>query len=234
MSDLTARLIVVGVTGLIIGLIFVLVAAQKKKRETGLRNLASLNGWSYESVEDKTSSGWRLRKGEWTIESLNQTTKSSSDNSNSSTVNSTTRWFSDAARMPDGIVLIGPHQPEINFGGLGDMVKMVALRLMIGSEFDSAIGIERVELGSLELMAKYMVWTNREEIAKKFLDDSLENALRSWPLKMPPLVKFSPEGLEIKIQGQRLFKEQDIYALVKLGGSALDSAFAIQNGSKQS
>ena len=228
MSDLTAGLIVVGVTGLIIGLIFVLVAAQKKKRETGLRNLASLNGWSYEYVEDKTSSGWRLRKGEWTIESLNQTTKSSSDNSNSSTVNSMTRWFSDAARMPDGIVLIGPHQPEINFGGLGDMVKMVALRLMIGSEFDSAIGIERVELGSLELMARYMVWTNREETAKLFLDQQLENALRAWPLKMPPLVKFSPAGLEIKIQGQRLYKEHDIYALVKLGGAALDSAFAIQ------
>ncbi len=234
MSDLTAGLIVVCVTGLIIGLIFVLVAAQNKKRETGLRNLASLNGWSYESVEDKTSSGWRLRKGEWTIESLNQTTKSSSDNSNSSTVNSMTRWFSDAVRMSDGIVLIGPHQPEINFGGLGDMVKMVALRLMIGSEFDSAIGIERVELGSLELMAKYMVWTNREETAKLFLDQQLENELRAWPMKLPPVVKFSPAGLEIKMQGMRLSKEQDIYALVKLGGSALDSAFAIQKGSKQS
>ncbi|MRS03012.1 hypothetical protein EG832_07285 [bacterium] len=129
--------------------------------------------------------------------------------------------------MPEGIILIGPHQPEINFGGLGDVVKMVALRLMIGSEFDSAIGIERVELGSLELMAKYMVWTNREETAKRFLDDSLENALRAWPLKMPPLVKFSPAGLEIKVQGQRFYKEQDIYALVKLGSTALDSAYSV-------
>ncbi len=224
MSDLTMGIIIVIATVLFVALIFILVAAQKRKRISALRGLASLNGWSFETVEDNNASGWRLRKGEWILEALNQSTKSSSENS--TTVNSTTRWFSDAMRMPDGIVLIGPHQPEINFGGLGEVVKMVALRLMVGSEFDSAIGIERVELGSLELMAKYMVWTNREERAKKFLDETLENALRAWPLKMPPLVKFSPAGLEIKIQGQRLFKEQDIYALIKLGSTALDSAFS--------
>jgi hypothetical protein len=135
-----------------------------------------------------------------------------------------------AVRMPDGIVLIGPHQPDVNFGGLGEMVKQVALRMMIGSEFDSAIGIERVELGSLELMARYMVWTNREEIAKKLVDQQAEDALRAWPLKLPPVVKFSPNGLEIKYQGQRLYKEQDLYALVKLGSTLLDSAYQIEKG----
>jgi hypothetical protein len=230
MSDLTSGLIVVAVTGVLIGVIFLLVGAQKKKRVTALRNLASMNGWSYEPVEEQLSSGWRLRKGDWTIEALNQTSKSSSDNSNSTTVNSLTRWFTQSARMADGIVLIGPHQPEINFGGLGEMVKMVALRLMVGDESNDAIGIERVELGSLELMAKYMVWTNREEIAKKFLDEQLENELRSLPLKMLPVIKFSPGGLEIKIQGLRLFKEQDIYALVKLGNTVLDSAFQVEKG----
>jgi len=230
MSDLTSGLIVVAITGVLIGVIFLLVGAQKKKRAADLRNLASMNGWIYEPVEEQLSSGWRLRKGDWTIEALNQTTKSSSDNSNSSTVNSLTRWFSDSARMADGIVLIGPHQPEVNFGGLGEMVKMVALRLMVGSEADSAIGIERVELGSLELMARCMVWTNREESAKKFLDEPLEYELLAWPLKMLPVIKFSPGGLEIKIQGMRLYKEQDIVALVKLGNTALDSAYQVEKG----
>lgn len=229
MSDLTIGLIIVAITGLLVGMIFLLVFWNKKQRETALRAMAGKNGWVLEIVNDQNASGYRLRKAEWMIESLNQT----STDSNSTTVNSLTRWFSEAVRMPDGMVLIGPHQPDINFGGLGEMVKQVALRVMIGSEFDSATGIERVELGSLELMARYMVWTNREEIAKKLVDHQVENALRAWPLKLPPVVKFSPAGLEIKYQGPRLFKEQDITALVKLGNILLDSAYQVEKGNSQ-
>jgi len=230
MNDLTTGLIIVAITGLLVGMTFLLVFLNKKQRETALRSMASKNGWVFEIVNERNASGYRLRKTDWIFESLNQTSNSSSDNSNSTTVNSLTRWFSEVARMPDGIVLIGPHQPEINFGGLGEMVRQVALRVMIGSEFDSAVGIERVELGSLELMARYMVWTNREEIAKKLVDQQVENALRVWPLKLPPVVKFSPAGLEIKYQGPRLYKEQDITALVKLGNTLLDSAYQVEKG----
>jgi len=230
MNDLTTGLIIVVITGLLVGMTFLLVSWNKKQRETALRNLASKNGWVIEMVNDQIASGWRLRKGDWTIEALNQSSKSSSDNSSSTTVNSLTRWFTESVRMAEGMVLIGPHQPEINFGGLGEMVKMVALRLMVGDESNDAIGIQRVELGSLELMAKYMVWTNRDEIAKIFLDEPLENVLRAWPLKMLPVIKFSPKGLEIKIQGMRLTREQDIYALVKLGNTVLDSAFQLEKG----
>ncbi|MBA4385969.1 MAG: hypothetical protein C0410_14615 [Anaerolinea sp.] len=230
MKDLTSGLIIVAITGLLVGMTFILVFWNKKQRETALRNLASINGWTVEIVNERNASGYRLRKGEWMIESLNQTSNNSSDNSSSTTVTSLTRWVSDAARMPEGIVLIGPQQPDINFGGLGEMVKQVALRVMIGSEFDNAVGIERVELGSLELMARYMVWTNREEIAKKLVDQPVENALRAWPLKLPPVVKFSPSGLEIKYQGPRLYKEQDITALAKLGNTLLDSAYQVVKG----
>jgi len=228
MSDLYSGLIVIVIVGVIIGLIFILVAAQKKKRVEALRTLASMNGWIYEPVEETLSSGWRLSKGEWMIEALNQTTKNTSENS--TTVTSQTLWTSKSARLADGIVLIGPHQPEINFGGMGEMMIQMALRLMIGSEADIAVGIQRVELGSLELMARYMVWTNREETAKKLVDDQLENALRAWPLKMPPVIKFSPKGLEIKVQGSRLAGEQDLLALVKLGNTLLDSAYQTEKG----
>lgn len=229
MTDLTISLIIVAITGLLVGLIFLLVFWNKKQRETALRTMAGKNGWVLEIVNEHKANGYRLRKAEWMIESLNQT----STDSNSTTVNSLTRWFSEAVRMPDGMVLIGPHQPDIDFGGLGEMVRQVALRVMIGSEFDSAIGIERVELGSLELMARYMVWTNREEKAKKLVDHQVENALRAWPLKLPPVVKFSPAGLEIKYQGPRLFKEQDITALVKLGNTLLDAAYQVEKGNSQ-
>jgi hypothetical protein len=79
-------------------------------------------------------------------------------------------------------------------------------------------------------MARYMVYTNREETAKKLLDQPLENALLVWPMKLPPVVKFSPAGIEIKVQGQRLYKEQELVALVKLGNSLLDSAFQLEKG----
>jgi hypothetical protein len=230
MSDLTSSLIVIVITGVLIGVIFLLVASQKKKKVASLQKLASMNGWSFELIEERLSAGWRLRKGEWMIEAFNQTTKNSSEDTGSSTVTSLTRWFSDAVRMKDGIILIGPHQAEINFGGLGDMMMQMGLRLMIGDEAEDAVGIQRAELGSLELMARYMVWTNREEVAKEFLDQPLENELRAWPMKLPPIIKYSPRGLEIKVQGSRLYKEQDLYALVKLGNSLLDSAYAVEKG----
>lgn len=228
MSDLTSGLIVVAVTAVLIGVIFLLVGAQKKKRISALRHLASMNGWSYEPIEEQLASGWRLRKGEWTIEAINQTTKNSSDSANSSTVNSYTRWFSSSVHLKDGVILIGPHQVEINFGGLGDMMLQMGLRLMIGDEAEDAVGIQRVELGSLELMARYMVWTNREEIAQQLIDQQLENELRAWPMKLPPVIKFSPKGIEIKVQGMRLYKEQDLFAMVKLGNSLLDSAYQLE------
>lgn len=230
MTDLTTGLIIVAITGLLVGMIFLLVYLNKQQRETALRAMASKNGWTLEIVNDHNASGYRLHKAEWTIESLNQTTYSPSGNTNTSRVDSLTRWFSETVRMTDGIVLIGPHQPEINFAGMGEMVQMVALRLMIGSESTSAVGIQRAELGSLELMARYMVWTNREEIAKKLLDHPLENVLLAWPPKLPQVIKFSPGGLEIKILGRRLYGEQELTALVKLGNTLLDSAYQVEKG----
>jgi hypothetical protein len=232
MSGLITGLIIIVIIVVFVGLIFVLTGAQKRKRETNLRTMASMNGWNFEPVKNKAATGWKLHKGEWTIEALNQSTNSSSDNSTSTTVANLTRWFSDVVRMPEGIVMIGPHQPDINLGGIGDVMLQFALRLMIGDEADFTDGIQRVELGSLELMSRYMVWTNQEEIAKKLVDDQLENDLRAWPLKMPPVIKFSPRGLEIKIQGECLFKEEDIVALVKLGNTLLDSAYQVEKENK--
>jgi hypothetical protein len=232
MSELSTGLIVVAITAALVGLIFILTGAQKRKREAAISTMANMNGWSFELINSQTAAGWKLHKGDWTIEAIIETTKNSSDNSQSSTSTGFTRWFCATPRLSDGIVLIGPHQPEINLGGINDVLLQVALRLMIGDEANFTEGIQRVELGSLELMARYMVWTNREETAKKLLDDQLEAALRAWPIKMPPVVKFSPRGLEIKIQGLRLEKEADLTALVKLGNTLLDSAYQVEKGNK--
>jgi hypothetical protein len=230
MDNLIPGLIVVVVTGLVVGGIFWLAAHNKKKRDQALQNLASLNGWVYEAVTEKLSSGYRLHKGDWLIEGLNESTSHSSESSSSSSVSSYTRWFSSAARLPDGIVLIGPRQPDVNLAGMGDFLLQAALRLMIGSDADAAQGIQPVELGSLELMRRCMVWTNRAEVAKNLLDSQVETALLNFPGRLPLVVKFSQAGLEAKVQGVRLYKEQELYALVKLGGALLDAADQVLTG----
>ena len=226
MNDLTGGLLVVAGTGLIVGLIFWLVARQNRKRETTLRNLASLNGWVFEPISERYTKGYRLRKSEWQIESINTSSDGPSSDSGSSNVSSQTRWFSDAARMPDGIVLIGLRQPDIGLANISTFLVQAALGMMIGDEAKNAEGIQPVELGSLDLMNRFMIWTNREEAAKKLLDQSVENALLNLPKKLQPVVKYSPSGLEVKFIGVRLDKEEDLYALVKLGAALLDSALA--------
>ena len=53
----------------------------------------------------------------------------------------------------------------------------------------------------------------------------VESALLNWPpKKVPPVIKYSPRGLEVKVQGQRLSAEEDLMALVKLGNVLLDAA----------
>lgn len=223
MENLIPSLIVIGVTGLVVGLIFWLVHRNKITREQSMRDLASRNGWVYESVSEKFASGYRLRKGDWMIEALNETTDHSGDSSHSSSVVSVTRWFSDAAKLSDGIVLIGPRQPEVNLAGVGDFLMQAALRLMIGSDAEIAAGIKQEELGSLELMKRYMIWTNRVETAKRMVTAGLESVLINWPARLPVAVKYSPEGMEVKVPGFRLYKEAELYALVKLGNALLDS-----------
>lgn len=226
MNDLTSGLIVVVCTAVVVGLIFLLVARHNRHREAALRNLASLNGWTFEAISERHTKGVRLRKGEWLIEAVNTSSHGPSDTADSSTVTSLTRWFSDVVRMPDGIVLIGLRQPEIGLANISTFLVQAALGLMIGDEAKNAEGIQQVELGSLELMSRFMVWTNREEAAKKLLDQAVENALLNLPKRLQSVVKYSPSGLEIKIHGVRLYKEEDLYALVKLGAALLDSASA--------
>ena len=225
MDDIVSSLIVVAITGVVVILIFWLVARQKKQREATLKNMASMNGWIYESVNEPSVKGYRLRKGDWLIEGLNEATMTHTENTGSSNVTSMTRWFSKEIRLTDGIILIGPRQPEINLGAMGDFVMNVALQKLLGDEAQNAKGIERVELGSLELMQRYMIWTNQVETAKELLTMNVENALLNWPAKkVPPVIKYSYAGMEIKVQGFRIYDEQELYALIKIGNMLLDAA----------
>ena len=225
MDDLIPSLFVIAVTGLVVGLIFILVHRNKTAKEKVVKDLAAANGWVYEAVSERLSSGFRLRKGNWVIESLTTTSSKSEAAPGSSTTSSCTLWFCAQPCLPDGMVLIGPRQPEVNLGNISSFLMQAALALMIGPEAKNAEGIQQVELGSLALMGRFMVWTNREEAAKKLISQQVESALINWPNKLLPVVKFSPSGLEVSVKEARLYKEADLYALVKLG-NALEDAVA--------
>jgi hypothetical protein len=213
-------LIVVIVTIMVIVLIFWLVRHNKTAREQLLRTLANSNGWTYEPVNEQKTLGYRMKNSAWTIEAINTSTGAFGA---TSTVMSTTRWFSDSSKLPEGIVMIGPRQPALDLTGFGDILQQAELKLMIGNDADQAKDIKTVELGSLELMNRYMVWTNQAESAAKLLNKDVEVALLNWPGTIPLVVKYSQGGMEVTVQGKRLYKEVEICALVKIGESLLGS-----------
>ncbi len=224
MDDLIPSLIVIAATALLVGVIFYLVHRNKVAKESAVKTLAAANGWIYEAVTERLSSGFRLRKGNWMIESLTTSSSKPEAGPGSSTTSSSTRWFCSEPRLPDGMVMIGPRQPEVNLGNINSFLMQAALALMIGPDAKDAAGIQQVELGSLALMRRFMVWTNREEAARKLISQQVESALLNWSNKLLPVVKYSSSGLEVSVKEARLYKEADLYALVKLGNALEDAA----------
>ena len=179
-------------------------------------NLATQKGWRYEKVNDRTKSGYRLYSNQWILEGLRETSESGS-NSGSSNIRAYTRWYSTHVNFTPGIMLIGPKQPEINLGGISDVIKQAMLKLMVGDEADDALGIEESLIGRMSLRERYMVWTNQEERARDVLTPAVENALIRYPGKTPPVVKFNAKGIEVKLISQHLQKPVEIEGLVAIG-----------------
>jgi len=220
MDNITGGLIVVFITAIFIGCIFVLVYYRKQKSQQVIINLANQKGWRYEKVDERTTSGYRLYGPQWILEGLRETSESGSD-SGSSNIRSYTRWYSGQVNFTPGILLIGPKQPEINLGGIGDVVKQAMLKLMVGDEADDALGIEESLIGRMALRERYMVWTNQEEKARDILTPEVENALIRYPGKIPPVVKFNAKGIELKLISQHLEKPVEIEGLVTIGKAFL-------------
>ncbi len=223
MSDLISGLIVVGITGLVVGLIFILVYINGKKRDEAMQMLASRNGWIYEKIKERLKSGYKLRKHDWTIEAVNESSGNSESSSGSSTVSSITRWFSDVAKLREGIVMIGNRVPDVFMNRLGTAVLLSASGMLNPKEAEMIKDIHPLELGSLELMKRFMIWTNQEEEAKRMVNTDVENCLLNLPKTLQVMIRYSFEGIEVRVQGKRLYQEQDLNALVKLGTALINA-----------
>ena len=117
--------------------------------------------------------------------------------------------------------MIGPKQPEVNLGGISDVLKQTMLKLMVGEEAEDALGIEESLIGRMALRQRYMIWTNQEEKARELLTPEMENALIRYPGKIPPVVKWNSKGIEVKLISQRLEKTAEIDGLVAIGEAFL-------------
>lgn len=221
MSDLFGGLLVVLGTMMVIGIIFLLVQRGNKKTEAVFRELADQKGWVIEKVEEPNASGFRIRSSRWTYEDLKLKSGVTSSAGSPDLVN-ISRWHSERVTFSPGILLIGPKQPNVDLGGLGAVIKQTMLKLMIGAEADDALGIEEALIGRMALRERYMVWTNQEEHARELLTDKVENALLRYPGKTPPMVKFGPKGLEVKVLSQSLKKPEEIIGLVAIGEAFLE------------
>ena len=220
MSDLAGGLLVLLGTAIFIGIIFLVVKKRKTDTSQSIQMLAAKKGWRYEKVGDRLSSGYRLHGRDWTYEAI-KAASSTSSGPGSSEISNLSRWFTNQVIFEPGILLIGPRQPNVELGGIGEVLKQTMLRLMIGKEADDALGIEEALIGRMALRERYMVWTNQEEKAREVLTVEVENALIKYPGKIPPVVKINSAGLEVKVLSQKLEKPEEIIGLVEIGEAFL-------------
>ncbi len=221
MSDLCGGLLVILGTLILIGILILVVKKRKTESTQSIQMLATKKGWRYEKVEDHLSSGYRLHGRDWTFEVVKSATIPPSS-TGSSEITSVPRWFSDRVVFEPGILLIGPKQPNIELGGIGDVLRQTMLRLMIGVGADDTQGIEEALIGRNALRERYMVWTNQEEKARDVITVVVENALIQFPGKVPPVVKFNSTGLEVKVLTQKLERPEEIIGLVAIGEAFLE------------
>jgi hypothetical protein len=220
MSDLTISILVIFGTGLLLGILFWVLHNKKQAIEVEIQTLAIQKGWVYEKIDDRLATGYRISKSGWVFEAVKTSTGSSNDSSTTE-FSQHSHWWTNQIRFNPGILLIGPKQPEIDLGGIGDVIKQAALRLMIGKEADDALGIEEVLIGRMSLREHFSVYTNQEENAKTFLTPEVEDALLRYPNKLKPVVKINPEGLEVKLHTQMLKNPTEIEALIAIGEAFL-------------
>ena len=220
MSDIVGSLFVIAATAIVIIVIFVLVNKRNKKREQIIIELAKQKGWRYEKIKERLIDGYRLYGTHWTLEGLRESSNTTSD-SGSSSVRDYTLLRTNEVQFSPGVMMIGPKQPEINLGGISEVLKHTMLKLMVGDEADDAEGIQESLIGRMALRERYMVWTNQEEKAREVLTPEVENALILYPGKVPPVVKINAKGLEVKLISLRLQTWAEINGLVAIGEAFL-------------
>lgn len=225
MNDWVTSLIVIVLSGVVIGGILIIYYRRQTRQAAQLAQEAQSRGWQYQRIQERLVSGFRLSGAAggdiaWTLES----TRRSSDPEaapGSSNVALRTRWWSEAVTLPDRWVLIGPRAPGASapgaLGGLGGVIVQAALKMMIGEDAGRIAGLKEALLGSETLRQRYMIFAHDPDEARALLSSGVESALIGWPERQQVIVKLGRGGLEISLPGQQVADASQVERIVGLG-----------------
>ena len=211
MDNITLNLIVLVVLFLGGGLIFILVRRKQAGNEQKIIQMASENGWTYESIREPLTWGIRLKTVQWTLEAISRSSRQEAGPGSSNVAMSTT-WQADAH---GNTLLIGPLTSQTNLGGFGDMLARQVLQLALG---ENAKGLAEIQAGSETFRQKYMLWAKNPTEMEGLITPALESVLLTWK-EQPLLIKRLSGILTIELRGKRLQKAEDIRRLISLGES---------------
>jgi hypothetical protein len=214
MGDIGLSLIVIAVTGLIVGGIFYLVHRKKKLTEKAIRELASQRGWTYEPFREALAWGYRVVSPYWTLEASSR----SSGNSVEPSQNDVEQYT--RLTVPD-IVLSSHLLVKPRSGSLRQLSDMeLALASKAAQMFTGRVtgSLEELSSGSSDLRGNYQIIAQSTDQDLLIFSPQVENLLLNWKGERP-WIEISPKGMEIKIPGKHLQSIVEIRALVDLAES---------------
>lgn len=222
MDDITLNVIVLILLVIVGGGAFLFIRRKKSDNEQKLRLSIEQQGWRYESIRKPLAWGLRVTGPYWTLESLSQSIGQESG-SGSSNIVMHTEWWTDAFRMPEGALLIGPKLSSDSIpsrGGFGQILAEKALKAMMGNDAHLYEGIKPVEAGSAVFRTRYAVWSRNEaDVEQLFKRSAVEQLLVEYPGGQTPLIKLTSRGLKIEFPGYCVKKTEEIKSISALGNT---------------
>lgn len=217
--------IVVAVTLVVVGFIFLLTARAKKRRMERIQSLAQSRGWEYEPIRERLSTGYRLHSAAWTLEGLTWTADHSPEPSQQSVFQRTRLWTHQFSG-PVGLVLVGPWSGSTpDLGGFG--------RMMVNKLIEKYFGIVDADLhdvpaGSPEFQRKYKILAQNERDATALLSLGMEQRLFNWKGPLP-VIKVRENEVRIEVEGNQYKKEGEILAMTDLADAIITTWKKIDN-----
>lgn len=204
MDDLPVSLAVVVLTGIVVAAILFFTNRAGKEKATAIQEMASSHGWQYTPITERLAWGTKLAGKNWELVARSESIGQSSD-SGSSNIQSKTIWSGIWIKPLDVKLLIGPGNSSNTINNL-----------FIPTEY---AGLRQVNPGISELASNY-IFLGSDENSFGFLRIStIPRQLLEWPDKQRPLIKISPTGVEIVINGFRYEKPEELERIIRLGES---------------
>ena len=224
MDDLMTSLLVILITSLLVGGLFLWLAWRKKQQTAALLSFVQQRGWEMIPINERLVSGYRLEgvteSVSWQYESL-KTTQDTPAAPGSSEVQTIQRWHSERIGLPNSLVAMGPKTPgseiNLNSSGMQSFIVQTALRMMLGDDAHLMNGLIQQPYGSAEFQAHYMIWAHHLEDVRRLLSSGVEQQMLGWKGNRAVLVKLKADGLDISLPRSASLTPADVEKLVELG-----------------